>query len=76
MKRFRVVLDTNVLISAILFGGQPRAVLELAIKGEIDLVLSVHILDEVRDVLIRPKFSFSVEQATRVIESYMQFLSC
>jgi uncharacterized protein len=68
MKRFRVVLDTNVIISAILFGGTTREILELAIRGGIDLILSVPILDEVRDVLMRQKFGFSAEQATKVID--------
>jgi putative PIN family toxin of toxin-antitoxin system len=68
MKRFRVVLDTNVIISAVLFGGMPHKVLELAIRGEMELFLSIPILDEVRDVLMRPKFGLSAEQATRIID--------
>jgi putative PIN family toxin of toxin-antitoxin system len=68
MKRHRIVLDTNVLVSAILFGGPPRDVLELAISGTIHCSLSVSILDELRDVLCRPKFGFSLEQSLRVIE--------
>lgn len=68
MKRHRVVLDTNVLVSAILFGGPPRDVLELAISGTIHCSLSPPILDELRDVLCRAKFGFSLEQSLRVIE--------
>jgi putative PIN family toxin of toxin-antitoxin system len=68
MKRQRVVLDTNVLISAILFGGPPREVLELVISGTIECSLSLSILDELRDVLRRPKFGFSVEQSLQVLE--------
>ena len=36
----RVVLDTNVLISAVLFGGKPRDVFRLAIQGRIDAFTS------------------------------------
>ncbi len=68
MKRHRVVLDTNVLVSAILFGGPPRNVLDLAISGTIHCSLSPPILDELRDVLCRAKFGFSLEQSLRVIE--------
>ncbi len=57
----RVVLDTNVLISAILFGGKPRQILEKAIRGEIRLCLSEPILEEVKGVLKRPKFDYSPE---------------
>jgi putative PIN family toxin of toxin-antitoxin system len=62
----RVVLDTNVLISAILFGGKPRQILEKAIHGEIRLCLSEAILEELKEVLRRPKFDYSPE-AVQVI---------
>ena len=57
----KVVLDTNVLISAILFGGKPRQILEKAIRGEIRLCLSEPILEELRGVLGRSKFGYSPE---------------
>jgi putative PIN family toxin of toxin-antitoxin system len=57
----RVVLDTNVLISAILFGGKPRQILEKAIRGEIRLCLSEPILQELSGVLRRAKFDYSPE---------------
>lgn len=68
MKRDRVVLDTNVLISAVLFNGPPRAILELVIGGSVYCSLSLAILDELREVLERPKFRFSPEQAFQIIE--------
>ena len=68
MKRYRIVLDTNVLISAILFGGPPREILECVIRGSVDCVLAPAILDELRDVLQRPKFGLSPEQAFQVLE--------
>jgi len=57
----RVVLDTNVLISAILFGGKPRQILEKAIRGELRLCLSEPILEELKGVLQRSKFDYSPE---------------
>ncbi len=68
MKRQRLVLDTNVLISATLFGGPPREVLELVLSGAVDCALSLPILDEIREVLRRPKFGFSPEQAVQLLE--------
>jgi putative PIN family toxin of toxin-antitoxin system len=47
----RVVLDTNVYISAYGFGGKPAAVLRAAILGEFELVTSPQILTEVADKL-------------------------
>jgi putative PIN family toxin of toxin-antitoxin system len=57
----KVVLDTNVLISAIAFGGKPRQILEAVFRGEIALFLSEYILDELKAVLERPKFGFPSE---------------
>ncbi len=68
MKRPHVVLDTNVLISALLFGGPPRAILAMILAGSVDCSLSLPILDELRDVLHRPKFGLSSEQAMAVVE--------
>lgn len=68
MKRQRIVLDTNVLISAVLFSGSPGDVLELVIRGAVDCSLSLPILDETREVLRRPKFGFSPEQSFQLLE--------
>ena len=42
----KAVLDTNVLVSGIFFGGQPRAVLDAWAAGRFELVLSPSIFDE------------------------------
>jgi putative PIN family toxin of toxin-antitoxin system len=68
MNRHRIVLDTNVLISAILFGGTPRRVLDLVISGSVNCTLSIAILDELRDVLQRPKFGFSADLCLHITE--------
>lgn len=47
----RVVLDTNVYISAYGFGGKPADVMRAAILGEFELVTSPAILTEVADKL-------------------------
>jgi putative PIN family toxin of toxin-antitoxin system len=49
----RVVLDTNVLISGVFFGGAPREVLELWRDGRIQIVLSSEILNEYSRVAAR-----------------------
>lgn len=46
----RVILDTNVLISAVFFGGVPGRILEAWVAGRVELVLSPDILDEYRRV--------------------------
>ena len=67
----RVVLDTNVIISALNFPGNERLVLELALRGRFELYLSRFVLEEVAGVLAH-KFGWDEErtaQAIRVIEN-------
>ena len=67
----RVVLDTNVIISALNFPGNERLVLDLALRGRFEFYLSLFILGEVAGVLIR-KFGWDEERAAqpiRVIEN-------
>jgi putative PIN family toxin of toxin-antitoxin system len=52
----RVVADTNILISAFLFGGLPRVFVDLGLSGAFDLVTSVVLLDEL-DEKLRGKFA-------------------
>jgi len=47
----RVVFDTNVLVSAVLFGGVPREILSRAIRGEFDVVTTIRLMTEFEDVL-------------------------
>jgi putative PIN family toxin of toxin-antitoxin system len=51
-------LDTNVLISALVFGGIPRQILNQAIRGDLRLCLSEATLSELSEVLQKPKFRF------------------
>lgn len=46
----RIVLDTNVLISGVFFGGIPGEILEAWSEGMVGLVLSPSIVDEYRRV--------------------------
>jgi putative PIN family toxin of toxin-antitoxin system len=47
----RIVLDTNVIVSALVFGGLPRSILELTEAGHYRMFYSEAIQDEVRRVL-------------------------
>ena len=52
-----VVLDPNVLISAAISGnGAPAFVLAAWSNGEFELIVSPKLHDELKDVLLRPKF--------------------
>jgi putative PIN family toxin of toxin-antitoxin system len=54
----RIVLDTNVLISAIVFGGRPREVLDKLISGTFAMAISAEMLAEFQGVLEGKKFRY------------------
>ncbi|MFZ2656153.1 MAG: putative toxin-antitoxin system toxin component, PIN family [Victivallales bacterium] len=68
MKRLRIVLDTNVIISGILFGGIPRSIVDMLVSQRHDFFLSMPIIEEIREVLNRPKFGFDNGNALLVVE--------
>jgi putative PIN family toxin of toxin-antitoxin system len=58
----RVVLDTNVLLSALVFpGSKPDEVLTCVRRGEVELLLSPFILAELERILL-DKFRFTARQ--------------
>lgn len=58
----RIVLDTNVLVSALLSpAGTPAGILNLLLHDRLLVLHDPRILAEYRDVLARPKFSFTPE---------------
>lgn len=52
----KVVLDTNLIISALFWGGIPGKLLAFAEENKLILLTSSALLDELSDVLQRPKF--------------------
>ncbi len=63
----KVVLDTNVLISAIMFGGKSREILAMGISGKIKIAVSQDILKELAEVLVGKKFRVSVAVVQQTI---------
>jgi len=53
----RLVLDTNIVISGLIWGGVPRQLLDLGRDGRVTLFTSSQLLDELADVLERGKFA-------------------
>jgi uncharacterized protein len=52
----RAVIDTNVLLSALLWGGTPHALMEHVRNGAVTLISSPALLAELAGVIDRPKF--------------------
>jgi putative PIN family toxin of toxin-antitoxin system len=61
----RVVADTNILISALLFGGLPGKFLDFALRQRFTLVTSKALLDEL-DEKLREKFAVSESDALAI----------
>ena len=58
----RVVLDTNVVVSALLWGGTPERLIELAGEGSLELFTSEALLAELAGILGRSKFAHKLRQ--------------
>ena len=65
----RVVLDTNVLISAFLFTGELSKMVDLWQRGEVVPLISRETFDELRAVFGYPKFSLTPEEIQSIIEN-------
>ena len=68
MSSIKVVLDTNIIISAILFGGKPRQILQWIIQGKINAFISPAMLTDFKEVLVRPKFCLTNEECYAIIK--------
>jgi len=64
----RVVIDTNVLVSALLFKGLPSHLVELWQKNKFTLLLSREIIYEYIRTLSYPKFKLSPGIVKRILE--------
>lgn len=63
----RVVADTNVLISALLFGGLSEQIFLAGLRGEIQLITSLPLIRELERILKR-KFKFDVHLVNDILD--------
>lgn len=67
----KVVLDTNVLVSALINSfGAPGRVLDLTLAGELTVTYDDRIMTEWRDVLHRKKFGFARRDVETLLELF------
>ncbi len=64
-----VVLDTNLLVSALLFRGLPSRILALAHAGEVVFAVSNPVLMEYQRVLAHSKFGLSQAEVQAAVET-------
>ena len=63
----KVVFDTNVWVSGLLWKGAPRTLIELALQGRVRVGISPWMLQELEDVLCRSKFGLGELAAHRFV---------
>ncbi len=67
----RVVLDTNILVSALIYGGKPEQIYDLALDKQLTAVISPILLSELTEILIK-KFKFElsrIEQLEKITKN-------
>lgn len=67
MGKKKIVLDTNIFISALGWEGNPKKIINKVIEGKYELVISFKQFKEITRVLDYPKFGFTEEQKERFI---------
>lgn len=68
----RVTLDSNIYLSALVFGGKPKRILEMAIEGEIEVAVSDPIIEEVR-LHLPGKFGWSDSRTADAVGSISEY---
>ena len=63
----KLVLDTDIFVSAFFRGGNPQKIIDRIIEGMDELFISNEILNEVAAVMLRPKFKTEGE----IIDKYI-----
>jgi putative PIN family toxin of toxin-antitoxin system len=65
----RIVLDTNVLVSALLFTGELSKIVDFWRRGKVIPLISKETFEELRAVLEYPKFSLAPDEIQSIIEN-------
>jgi len=68
----RVVLDTNTVVSGFLWDNEPRAIVDAAIDGRIELFTCAALIEELAGVLPRQKFAKRLAEKQLSIPSIVE----
>ena len=72
MGKKKIVLDTNILISAFGWKGKPREIYEKVLEKEFELIISKKQIEELERVLNYPKFDFDEDKKARFLAILME----
>jgi hypothetical protein len=68
----RAVVDTNLIVSALFWGGLPRALLDAAKARKFRMVVSNPLVIELKEVMARPKFADRLAEIGETVESLLE----
>ena len=68
----KIVIDTNIYISAIFWGGKPRSVVDLGRNGQVSIFTSSQIEKEINKKL-KTKFGLSDEEVAQILLDFSTF---
>lgn len=68
----KIVIDTNIYISAIFWGGKPRTIVELGRNGYLSVFSSAEIEKEI-DEKLRVKFKLDADETVQIILDFSTF---
>jgi putative PIN family toxin of toxin-antitoxin system len=75
----KVVIDINIFVSSFLWEGNPKKVVDRAIEGIDELYISKEILEQISEVMNRPKFKVDregVKYYMKLIEEISNEIIC
>ena len=70
----RIVIDTNVLLSSLLWHGTPHTLFNHVRAGTVELVMSQTLLEEFAEAITRRKFAAILQRTTRTPERILNEL--
>ncbi|MDO8413543.1 MAG: putative toxin-antitoxin system toxin component, PIN family [Gallionellaceae bacterium] len=70
----RIVIDTNVLLSGLLWHGTPHTLFNQVRAGTVELVMSQALLEEFAETITRRKFAAILQRTTRTPERILNEL--
>ncbi len=66
MEKTKIILDTNILISALGWQGNPNKILNLVIERKLEIIISDDQFAELSQTLDYPRLEFTEEQKDRI----------
>jgi putative PIN family toxin of toxin-antitoxin system len=67
----KIVIDTNVVVSALFFGGKPEKLLQYAIRESINAVVSKEIIDEYNELSLRMTSKYPEKQKRFPLDDFI-----